>query len=144
MSLMDVADQPGALSEAFRVIGPGGFLQFSILHPCFVPPRRRTIRDATGTVTAVEVADYFATTDGEVETWWFGALPVEQRTSIPPFRVPRFHRTLSAWVAMCTAAGFVIEAIAEPCATEEEAAAEPVIADTRVTPLFLHVRLRKG
>ncbi len=144
MSLMDVSDQPGALGEAFRVVRPGGFLQFSILHPCFVPPRRRTIRDDSGTVTAVEVADYFADTDGRIETWWFGALPAEQRASIPPFRVPRFHRTLSAWVGMCTAAGFAIEAMGEPCATEAEAAAEPVIADTRVTPLFLHVRLRKA
>lgn len=144
MSLMDVSDQPGALREAHRVIRPGGFLQFSITHPCFVPPRRRTIRDASGTVTAVEVADYFSDAAGQIDTWWFSALPVAERASVAPFRIPRFHRTLSAWVAMSIGAGFAIEAMAEPCATEEEAAAEPVIADTRVTPLFLHVRLRKG
>src|SRR5439155_21719261 len=28
---------------------PGGFLQFSILHPCFVPPHRRVLREPDGT-----------------------------------------------------------------------------------------------
>jgi ubiquinone/menaquinone biosynthesis C-methylase UbiE len=32
---MDVDDLDRALDEAYRVLKPGGFLQFSILHPCF-------------------------------------------------------------------------------------------------------------
>ena len=48
MAMMDVADQGAALREAFRVLKPQGFFQFSILHPCFVPPHRRNIRDADG------------------------------------------------------------------------------------------------
>jgi hypothetical protein len=37
----------------------------------------------------------------------------------------------------------VIEQLGEPCATVEQSEAEPVIADTRVAPLFLHFLLRK-
>ena len=143
MSLMDMPNQQAVLGEARRVLRPGGFLQFSILHPCFVPPRRRNVRDAEGVPRAVEIADYFETRDGNVETWWFSSLPQEERAKVEPFRVPRFHRTLTGWVAMIVGAGLVIEAFGEPMATEEQAAAEPIIADTRIAPIFLHVRARK-
>jgi SAM-dependent methyltransferase len=136
MSLMDVADQRGALREAARVLRPGGFLQFSILHPCFVPPRRRN-------VVAVEVADYFRETQGDVEHWWLTGVPAADRETIPPFAVPRFHRTLTSWVAMLSGVGLMVEAFAEPHADEAMAAAVPAVADTRVAPLFLHVRARK-
>ena len=33
MSMMDIANLEKALNEAFRVIKPGGFFQFSIIHP---------------------------------------------------------------------------------------------------------------
>ena len=143
MSLMDMPNQQAVLGEAHRVLRPGGFLQFSILHPCFVPPRRRNIRDAEGVPRAVEIADYFETRDDNVETWWFSSAPAEERARVEPFRVPRFHRTLTNWVAMVVGAGLVIEAFGEPMATEEQAAAEPAIADTRVAPIFLHIRARK-
>lgn len=144
MSLMDMPDQGRVLGEIARVLKPRGFLQFSILHPCFVPPHRKVLRDADGTVRAVEVGDYFAATDGRVETWWFSTLPEAERARVAPFRVPRFHRTLSGWVQLVIAAGFVIEAFGEPSADAELALAEPVVADTRVVPLFLHVRARKS
>jgi ubiquinone/menaquinone biosynthesis C-methylase UbiE len=44
MSLMDVPETGRALAEAFRVLKPGGFLQFSITHPCFDTPHRRNLR----------------------------------------------------------------------------------------------------
>jgi len=48
-----------ALCEAARVLRPGGFLQFSILHPCFAPPRRRVLREPNGATRAIEIAAYF-------------------------------------------------------------------------------------
>lgn len=143
MSLMDLPEQDKAFAEAARVLRPGGFLQFSILHPCFAPPVRKTLRDETGKVYAVELASYFEDVYGEVESWWFSPVPKEKRGEIPPFEVPRFHRTLSDWVAMIVGAGLVIEAMGEPRASPELAAAEPHVSDTRVVPLFLHVRARK-
>jgi SAM-dependent methyltransferase len=144
MSLMDMPDHELALREALRVLRPNGFLQFSILHPCFCPPTRRSIRNSDGIAVAVHVADYFTNSDGRVEEWHFGDTPVEERATTPPFRVPRFHRTLSSWLNLLLTTGFVIEQLGEPMADEATAAAFPSVADTRVAPLFLHVRARKG
>ena len=143
MSLMDMPDQALALREVRRILRPGGFFQFSILHPCFAPPYRKVLRDAEGRTRAIEVGRYFEAVDGEVETWWFSLLSDEERGRTVPFRVPRFHRTLSEWVAMIVAAEMAIEAFAEPGATPELAAAVPRLEDTLVAPLFLQVRARK-
>ncbi len=140
MSLMDMPDHARALTEACRVLRPSGFLQFSILHPCFVPPHRKVLRRADGTVRAIEIADYFKKDDGNIETWWFSALPPEQRQNIPPFHVPRFHRTLSEWVRMICDAGLVIQQFAEPSASEDLAKTVPAVADTRIAGIFLHIR----
>jgi ubiquinone/menaquinone biosynthesis C-methylase UbiE len=143
MALMDMPDQDRVLGEIARVLKPGGFLQFSILHPCFVPPYRKTLRNPDGEVRAVEVGRYFDAIYGEVERWWFSAAPEEERKSVAPFAVPRFHRTLSQWVNLICGVGLVIEEMGEPYVSPELAAAEPALADTRVAPIFLHIRARK-
>jgi SAM-dependent methyltransferase len=143
MCLMDMPDQTAVLGEALRVLSPGGFLQFSILHPCFVPPHRKVLREADGQPRAVEVAGYFDRIDGRIDTFWFGSVPQAERATVDPFRVPRFHRTLSDWVDMICAAGLMIEKFAEPSASEAVAAAEPEVSDTRIVPLSLVVRARK-
>jgi len=140
MCLMDIPDQDRVLGEIFRVLRPGGFLQFSILHPCFVPPHRKVLREPDGTVRGIEVGRYFDNIDGKVDTWWFSELPAEERLKVAPFRVPRFHKTLSAWVAIIRGAGLVIDEFREPYASPEVSLAVPTVADTRMAPLFLHVR----
>ena len=142
MSMMDVANQDHAIAEAFRVVKHGGFFQFSILHPCFAPPVRRPLRDENGSVYAIEVADYFVENDGSIEEWTFGSAKRAEEF-VTPFRVPRFHRTLSGWINLLVASGFEIERLNEPMAGEAQATECPDIADTRVAPLFLHLRVRK-
>jgi SAM-dependent methyltransferase len=144
MSMMDMADPLKVFPEIRRVLKPGGFLQFSILHPCFVPPTRRNIRDDKGEAIAVQVADYFDETDGRIEYWTFSAIPDDVRDGITPFAVPRFHRTLSSWVGIIVGSGLTIEAFGEPRASDEVARAVPTVADTQVAPIFLHIRARKA
>jgi ubiquinone/menaquinone biosynthesis C-methylase UbiE len=143
MSMMDMADQRGVLKGVHRILKSGGLLQFSILHPCFVPPKRRNVRNEAGEPIAVEIADYFDESDGRIERWIFSSIPQGERATLTPFSIPRFHRTLTSWVSMIVEAGLVIEAFGEPMASPEVALAEPVVADTRVAPIFLHVRARK-
>jgi ubiquinone/menaquinone biosynthesis C-methylase UbiE len=143
MSLMDMPDPGLAIREAARVTAPGGFLQFSILHPCFSPPHRRVLRDAVGRTTGVELGRYFDRVDGELDTWHFHTAPAEERAKVAPFRTPRFHRTLSQWVDFLIAANLAIEKLSEPSASAEVAAQVHEVEDTRVVPLFLHVRARK-
>jgi hypothetical protein len=72
---------------------PGGFLQFSMLHPCFVPPHRRVLREPNRTTRAIEVGSRSAAisdaTDGRIDTFRFENLPEEERQKTEPFRVPR-------------------------------------------------------
>src|SRR5947209_6594958 len=75
MSFMDIPETDRVLAETWRVLKPGGFLQFSITHPCYYTPHLRNLRDANGVTYAVEVGDYFRNRDGEVTEWLFGAAP---------------------------------------------------------------------
>lgn len=141
MSLMDIPDFRGALREAHRVLRPGGFLQFSILHPCFMTPRRRVLRDSERNILGIEIGGYFDTSP-RTERWIFESVPIPERGA--PFEFVQLHHTLAEWLNAVVDAGFAIERLAEPCATEDEARANPYIADTREAPLFLHVRARKA
>lgn len=143
MSLMDLPEQERAFREIHRVLRRGGFLQFSITHPCFNTPHRRLLRTAEGEAYAVEVGRYFDRLDGRLERWIFGAAPAEVRSGLPPFEVPVFHRTLSEWLNALAGAGFVLEKTGEPRASEETAKAQPRVQDTQVVGYFLHVRGRK-
>jgi SAM-dependent methyltransferase len=144
MVLMDVLDYRAALAEAQRVLRPGGFLQFSILHPCFMPPERRVLRDAAGTARSIQIGRYFDNVDGEVERWAFTAVPEAERATVEPFAVPRYHRVLSDWINAVIDAGFAVERLGEPAADEATAERLPFVADSRIAPLFLHVRARKA
>jgi SAM-dependent methyltransferase len=143
MSLMDVPDPAAALCEAVRVIKPSGFLQFSILHPCFFTPHRRLLRDLAGREYAVEVGRYFET-DPIMEEWLFSAAPASAKAGMRPFHTVNFHRPLADWINMIADAGLRIERAVEPYATPELAAQYPRIADTRVVAYFLHLRCRNS
>lgn len=143
MSLMDVPETDRVLAEAHRVLKPGGFLQFSICHPCFDTPHRRNLRDADGRTRAIEVGEYFRPPTGAVGEWTFSNAPEEMRRRLPKFRTPNFRRTLSEWLNLLVATGFRIEFAAEPRPTDEAVRACPALQDAQVVAYFLHIRARK-
>jgi ubiquinone/menaquinone biosynthesis C-methylase UbiE len=143
MCLMDIPETTRALAEAYRVLRPGGFFQFSITHPCFGTPHRRNLRNATGLTYAIEVGDYFRDGLTEIEEWIFNAAPLEARIGLPKFQIPHFHRTLSSWLSLLLETGFRLEHVAEPLPSDETVRACPQIQDAQVVAYFLHVRGRK-
>ena len=143
MSFMDIPEAEIVLREAYRMLRAGGFLQFSILHPCFDTPHRRNLRDEDGLTYAIEVGDYFHNRQGDVSEWVFSAAPPEVVGGLPKLRTPRFTRTLSQWLNALVDAGFVIERVGEPCPSDDVVAACPNVQDAQVVAYFLHIRACK-
>ncbi len=143
MSFMDIPETGRVLAEAYRVLRPGGFLQFSISHPCFDTPHRRNLRDEHGRTYAIEVGNYFHSLDGEISEWIFGAAPPQATQGLPQFKIPRFTRTVSQWLNLLIDVGFVIERVEEPYPGDALVLACPNIQDAQSVAYFLHIRARK-
>lgn len=143
MSLMDVPETNLVLHEAFRVLKPNGFLQFSITHPCFDTPHRRNLRDADGRTYAIEVGDYYRDRNGEIDEWLFKAAPPEVKHGLRKFSIPRFTRTLSFWLNHIVTTGFLLEQVEEPRPSDETVKLCPDLQDAQVVSYFLHFRVRR-
>jgi len=143
MSLMDIPENDKALAEAARVLRPGGFLQFSITHPCADTPYRKNLGDNDGRTYALEVGGYFKPPQGRVDRWLFAAAPKEIRAGMEPFAAPRFYHTVSEWLNAVIGVGLTIERVEEPSADDQTVARCADVQDTQIMPYFLHVRARK-
>lgn len=143
MSLMDMPAPAKAIAEAWRVLKPGGFFQFSISHPCFATAKWQWLRDDKGQKTAMSCGDYFVRQDGLIEQWIFGAAPEEEKRKYQPFKTPRFSGTLSDWINTLIKTGFQIEEFCEPYPDEVIAQKYPSVADAAIIAYFLIIRCRK-
>jgi ubiquinone/menaquinone biosynthesis C-methylase UbiE len=143
MSFMDIAETDIVLAESHRVLKPGGFLQFSITHPCYDTPHRRALRDAQGRTYAIEVGRYFENLEGDIEEWTFSATPARVREGLPNFKVPRFTRTISQWLNRLIATGYAIERLEEPRPSDQDVCECPLLRDSQIVASFLQIRVRK-
>lgn len=130
MSLMDVDDLQGAVSESARVLEPGGILAMAVTHP---------INDA-GTFESREADSPFV-----IEASYFGKRPWEDRTERDGLRMhfKGWAYPLEAYASALEQSGLLIEAIREPVPSEELADRLPGYQRWRRVPLFLHLRAVK-
>jgi Methylase involved in ubiquinone/menaquinone biosynthesis len=142
MCLMDIPDLEKAIADIYRVLRKGGFLQFSIMHPCFSSPAFKWVHNDDGERIAVESGRYFEE-KVSIDEWTFTAAPPEISSQFEPFRVAHFHRTLTSWISLLLATGFSLEALNEPTADDEVIAKYPALAYARSLPLFLQMRFGK-
>ncbi|MFX1376063.1 MAG: class I SAM-dependent methyltransferase [Promethearchaeota archaeon] len=143
MSLMDIADNEKAVQEAYRVIKPGGFFQFSIIHPFISNSDYKWIRNGEGRKIGFVIKNYFKKLNGELEEWIFGAAPKELTEKMRKFKIPRFTRTLSEWLNLLIKKDFILEQFCEPYADDEILLKFPETYDSLIIPWFLIIRCRK-
>jgi len=117
MTLQDMTDPAGAVTEAARVLEPGGVLCVALPHPVNRPP---------------QATDYFADFRSR-ETVDRGGLSMQ---------FDWVERPLGAFTEAMFAAGFVIEDLREPRPSEEAIARAPELEQALRTPFFLHLRCR--
>jgi SAM-dependent methyltransferase len=140
MALMDGPDFAGAAREAYRVLRRGGGFYFSVLHPCFVTPRQKWVRNDQGDEVGFIVGDYFVE-DVHIDRWRFQAAPEEDGAL---FRVPRFPHRMETYINGLCAAGFRITKMQEPRPTEEMVAAYPRLDRfRRQIPIFIYFAAEK-
>lgn len=129
MSLMDIPDLDATLDSVSRVLRPGGWFVFSVVHPiCQTPGSPWWVREGDA-VVGVEVRDYFA------EGYWRRGNPEGIRG-----RLGAHHRTLGTYVNGLARSGLVIERLLEPQATGDYAELAPV---HRHVPAALVARCRR-
>jgi len=143
MSLMDMPNHDVALAEIHRVLKPGGFLQFSICHPCFLTQDSRWVEDESGKRIGWMISNYFQPIYNEIEEWTFTGAPATLQGIYPKFRVPRFERTLESWLNLVITSGFVLECFDEPHPEGDALKEFPHHAFPPTVPFSLLIRCRK-
>jgi SAM-dependent methyltransferase len=129
-SLMDIADMPGAVREAARVLEPAGRFCISVTHP---------LNDA-GLFESTEPDAAFV-----IRGSYFGRRSFEGN-----FERDGLRMTFRGWMyaledysRALEAAGFVVERVREPAATDAAVHTQPGYRRWQRLPLFLQLRAVK-
>lgn len=124
LSLMDIPDLQAVFQTVRRILKPGGWLIFSITHPCFEAPHSR----------------WLTTDDGQIGRWVKGYFEEgnwkSERGGVRS-RVGAHHRMLSTYLNTLIAANFTLERMIEPIATGDRAQQVP---GNREVPTLLFIR----
>lgn len=127
MALMDIPDLESTMQSAARILQPGGWFVFAILHPCFNTSRSGEIESSEGWLRTI--GSYFT------EGYWRS-----HTRPGPPGKVGAYHRALSTYVDALSDAGLVLEQMREPRFTGSHAVQRPIWAEV---PAVLIARCRK-
>lgn len=142
MALMDGPDIQGAMRAAHRVLRPGGWIAFSVLHPCFMTPLLRWPSREYGHETHLEIGDYFA--DAIDDEHWRFSKAKRDEPAVTLFRVPRFAHRLEDYLNAVTESGLMLERVGEPRPTEQMAEEFPWLRRyRRHAPMILMIRARR-
>ena len=96
LALMDIVDLAQAATTIWRILRPGGWFVFTLLHPC------APVSSAEGTLLHA-YHDYFE------EGFWRSSNPASVRG-----RVGAHHRTVSTYLNSFLSVGFSLERVMEP------------------------------
>lgn len=121
LALMDLPEHAKVVQEARRILKPGGFFAFCVLHPCFHGPRQA---DEKG-VRPIAVR-YFQ------EGPWYSRNPHGMRGQLGSF-----HRTVSSYLGALIDTGFRLTHFEEPRPEPAEAECPPIHFEV---PAILTVR----
>lgn len=132
MSLMDVEDYSGAVTEIYRVLRKGGELLMSITHPCFTGRGSRWWRNADGCVDHYAIDNYV-----EKEAW--------EEFVTDGFSKPVLfrHMPLEDFISPLLEFGFRLELFKEPAPTREQVLKSERLKRLNRIPLFLFMKWGK-
>lgn len=143
-SIMDMPCLHKVFSEAFRVLKPGGFLQFGIPHPCFWSYDLNWSKDDCGKITGLMCSDYFPEGNtAQLFEWMFEGDQEDLPIADCKFVIPAFKRTLADWLNAIADSGFCVEKSHEPRPSVESARKNPLLQGGRTVALNLTIRCRK-
>lgn len=109
MALMDIADINPLFRAVYKLLKPKGIFVFSIMHPCFQPPKMRKIVETEDLGEKVEIRNSIQIFNYITPQHYEGNAIIGQ-----PVPQLYYHRPLSELLEQSFKAGFAVTGVKEP------------------------------